>query len=211
LFGRVFCSWICPAGLLFDLTDRIRSWLPGAKQRPHDVHFWRGNKYVLLVGGLMVSLVVGVPVLGYFYPPALIGREIGHAVQNFFEGLVNEPAGAGGFVLTGAALFLGILVLVEVFVSRRMWCRYFCPGGAIYSLLGMKRVVRLRNDTAVCTSCTECVTACPMGLNPMQNRFGPECDLCLECKTACQPGAIRLQLPVSRRESTEEVKKGEAA
>jgi ferredoxin-type protein NapH len=208
LLGRVFCSWICPAGLLFDVADKVRSWLPGSRQR-RDIQFWRGNKYVLLVAGLAVSFVVGVPLLGYFYPPALMGREIGHTIKGFFEGLGSNSHFAGGFILTGASVLLLALVFIEVFVSRRMWCRYFCPGGALYSLLGRKRVVRLQNESSVCTGCTECVPACPMGLNPMKNQFGQECDLCLECRTACQPAAIRFKHPLSRAAKT--VKQGRAA
>jgi len=196
LLGRVFCSWICPAGLLFDVVDRIRSWLPGLKLRG-DVALWRGNKYVLLVAGLGVSFVLGVPVLGCFYPPALLGREIGHAIQAFFGGLVNDSGHVGLLMLTSASLFLAILAGIELLVSRRMWCRYLCPGGGLYSLIGRRRVIGLKNDLSLCTGCTDCVPACPMGLNPMKNQFGQECDLCLECRTACQPGAIRFKHPLS--------------
>jgi len=198
VLGRVFCSWICPAGLLFDLADKIRVWFPGLKKR-RDVAFWRGNKYVLLAVGLAMSFVVGAPLLGLFYPPALIGREIGQAVQSLFAGLGGDTGFVGWFALTGASVFLALLVFVEVFVSRRMWCRYLCPGGAVYSLLGRKRVVGLQN-TSACTGCADCIPACPMGLNPMKNQFGQECDLCLECQTACQPGAIHFQHPLARPE-----------
>jgi len=194
VLGRVFCSWICPAGLLFDVADRIRSRIPTARFGSRDVHFWRGHKYVLLVSGLIVGFFVGMPVLGYFYPPALLGREIGFGAQAFFEGLGTSSNGGAGLAVTGGALLLGILVLVEVFLSRRMWCRYACPGGALYSALGTRPVMRLHNDSRICTGCAECVAACPMALNPMRNQFGPECDLCLECRTACQPGAIRFHL-----------------
>lgn len=190
--GRVFCSWICPAGLLFDIADKIRSSLPRSHHR-RDLPFWRGNKYVLLGVGLTVSFIVGVPLLGSFYPPALLGREIGHAVEMSFQETTGGPRLASWFILTGTSLFLALLVGIELSVSRRMWCRYFCPGGALYSLLGRMRTVRLRNDLSVCTGCTECVPACPMGLNPMKNQFGQECDLCLECRAACQVHAIRFQ------------------
>ena len=196
VFGRVFCSWICPAGFLFDLADKIRVWFPGSKKR-RDVAFWRGNKYVLLAVGLGLSFLVGAPLLGLFYPPALIGREIGHVVQSLFAGLSGDSSYVGWIALTGASVFLVLLVFVEMFVSRRMWCRYLCPGGAVYSLLGRKRVVGLRN-TSACTGCADCIQACPMGLNPMKNQFGQECDLCLECQTACRPGAIHFQHPFSR-------------
>lgn len=188
LFGRSFCSWICPAGLLFELTDKIRSGL----NRLHSVHqlnLWRGNKYVFLTVGLSLSAMMGIPLLGHLYPPALVARES----QQMMSGLLL----GSGITITIASLLLLGIVLFEIFVSRRAWCRHLCPGGALYSLLGSRRLARIHNQTDICTQCTDCIPACPMGLNPMKNRFGPECDLCLECQSACESGSLKLRPAIS--------------
>ncbi len=198
LLGRVFCSWICPAGLLFEVGDQLRRLLHRF-HAGHSLTFWRGNKHVLLLVGLAMSAVIGLPLLGYLYPPAIVGRESHRLVDFLMTG-----ATVGGVALTAASVLLLGVVLFEVFVSRRAWCRYFCPGGALYSVLGVRRVVRLRNDTDVCTQCSDCVSACPMGLNPMKNKFGGECDLCLECRSACGSRSLKLTLAFgdARNEAT---------
>lgn len=197
LFGRFFCSWICPAGLLFDLSDRIRRFLEHLKIPVRHVTLWRGNKYVLLVIGLLMAFLIGIPLLGYFYPPALVGREANAIVTSFFSDLLDSPAGAGVIVFSGAALFLFVVIVAEILVARRGWCRYVCPGGALYSLLGSKRIAQIRNDRARCTECTECIKVCPMGLNPMKNLTpGIECDQCLLCLGACPPHSLEMELSI---------------
>jgi ferredoxin-type protein NapH len=192
VLGRVFCSWICPAGLMFELTDKLRRLVPKRYFPGANLSFWRGHKYVLLGTGLLLSFFLGAPLLGLFYPPALLGRETALAVQTWFGGLTKDPIQSGWFALSGISLFLFGIILLEWVVSKRMWCRYLCPGGALYSLLGRKRLLRLKNETSLCTECGECVRVCPMGLNPMRQEFGMECDHCFECLTHCSPGSVQL-------------------
>lgn len=202
VLGRFFCSWICPAGFLFEMADKVRAFLARMHVPVHNTTLWHGNKYVLLTAGLALSFVFGLPLLGFFYPPALLGREIHGAVDSFFRNLVDDPTNAGAISLTAVSLFLFVIVLVEVFVSRRMWCRYLCPGGALYTLLGALRLVRVGNHRPRCTHCTECVKICPMGLNPMGNDTpGPECDQCLACLGACEPGSLSLEFFLKKHSS----------
>ncbi len=192
LLGRVFCSWICPAGFLFEVTDRLRGFLKRKGFRPGNVKFWRGHKYILLAFGLVLSAFLATPLLGHFYPPALVVREIHRAV-------FSAGSGAAGIV-TGGALFLLFLFTLELVASRRAWCRYFCPGGALYSLLGTRRPVRVRLEESNCTKCADCVPACPMALNPMLDRMGTECDNCLACVSVCPDDALSFRKTTGERQ-----------
>jgi ferredoxin-type protein NapH len=199
LLGRFFCSWICPAGFLFDMADKLRALLAKSGLPFHHTTLWHGTKYVLLGTGLALSFVFAIPLLGFFYPPALVGRGIHAGVDSFFNGLADPPHTAGAITLTAVSLFLLGIMFVEIFISRRLWCRTLCPGGALYTLLGAARVVRVKNDRPRCTHCTECIKVCPMGLNPMAHDTpGPECDHCLACLPACAPGSLSLELGLPR-------------
>ncbi|MCF6314466.1 MAG: 4Fe-4S binding protein [Verrucomicrobiales bacterium] len=190
LLGRFFCSWICPAGFLFDIADHLRSLLQKLGMPTRQLHLWRGNKYVLLIVGLILSAIIGIPILGAFYPPAVLGREISHLSASFFSVLSDYPVVTG---ISFSGFFIIGIILVETFISPRLWCRYVCPGGGLYSLLGATRLVRVRNDLKQCTSCTECVQVCPMGLNPMKTESpGIECDQCMLCLNSCPPGSLTL-------------------
>ena len=190
VLGRVYCSWICPMGLFLEFTDKLRRMLRWLELRPRDVHVSRATKYVLLGVGLLLSAALALPVLGYAYPPALLGRELHDLVFGLFD---HAEMGVFGFALSGltwmSLVLLGIAVL-EVTVSKRWWCRYVCPGGALYSLLGARRAVRVQRNAAACTACGLCDRACHLGLKPMQDRFGPECDNCGLCISNCADDAI---------------------
>jgi ferredoxin-type protein NapH len=108
--------------------------------------------------------------------------------------MLDSLFGAAGVIsLTGVSLFLFVLLMVEILLSPRMWCRSLCPGGALYAVLGARRVFRVKNDFAACTQCAACIKACPMGLNPMSDALGIECDNCLACLPSCQPDALHIK------------------
>ena len=198
LLGRVFCSWMCPAGLLFALTDRLRRLLRLAEIKPAEVRFSHRNKYVVLVVGLLLAAIFGAPIFALIYPPAVVSRLI-HA-------WIFGTAMAGGLIV------LGVIVVVEVFVSPRWWCRTVCPGGALYGLLGFFRPLRIRFNARTCTGCGECEPVCPMGLNPIHDAQGIECDNCCLCLRACPEKSLyySVGLPVKNRRRKSKSHKGTA-
>jgi ferredoxin-type protein NapH len=198
LLGRVFCGWICPGGLLFDFAAKVRTALVrGLELRLPSITFSRANKYIVLGVGLLFALILSVPVLHYLYPPALIGRETHSLVMAQFD---RAEAGWLGFAvagLTGASLFLLALVLIEILIAPRFFCQAACPGGALYSLLGRFRLLRVRRKVGACTECTLCDQLCPRGLQPMADRAGSECDSCGVCLDVCKTDALKFRFSLS--------------
>ena len=91
------------------------------------------------------------------------------------------------------------IVLFEILISRRWWCRYVCPGGALYGLIGWARPVRVVHATGKCTRCAACVRVCPVGLNPMDDRMGRECDNCGLCVSNCKDKALNYGIRLSKK------------
>ena len=200
LLGRVFCSWICPAGFLLELSGKLRGLLRVLELKPGKARVWHGNKYVLLAVGLAFSFVVGLPLLGYLYPPALVGREVHNGVTVLFDRAEEGLLGFSAAGLTLASWVLLAIALVELAFGPRIWCRALCPGGAVYTLLGRRRLVNVERSPQSCTECGECVLACEMGLSPMTDRIGTECDNCGKCVADCPDVALRFVLgPGGRR------------
>jgi len=205
MLGRVFCSWVCPAGLLFEMNDKLRGVLRLLELPPRNLRMARGTKYSLLITGLLLSAVLAVPVLGYVYPPAVLGREIHDLVFATFD---RAEHGRFGFWIGGMSWMTVVfmtIVAIELFVSRRWWCRYVCPGGALYSVIGAARPVRVKLREQNCTECALCVAACPMGLNPMRDEMGKECDNCGVCISSCNDDALRYAISTPHKKTTPEV------
>ncbi len=185
LLGRVFCGWICPMNTLLEVVDKCRRLLRIAEIHEHDVKFSLKNKYLILAVVLGLVGVTGVPFVALFYPPAVMSREV-----HLF--VFGSTVGIGAYVLLA-------ICAIELFVSKRWWCRYICPGGALYSLLGRFRVVRVERDENKCVQCGECVRVCQFDLRPMLVQItGMECTNCGSCVKACNDDALRfrLMLPV---------------
>lgn len=185
LLGRVFCSWICPAGLLFEISGKLRKVLRFAEIRPGEVKFSHRNKYVLLGVGLLVVGVVSTPIFALVYPPAVLSR-LAHAW-------------IFGTALSGMLLLIGVMVVFELFVSPRWWCRTMCPGGALYALLGWLRPLKVKLDQDLCTGCMKCIPVCEPGISPVRESEGLECDNCGVCIRHCPEGALSFGLSVPGR------------
>ncbi len=181
LLGRVFCSWICPINTLLEVVDRCRGFLWIAEIRDRDVKFSLWNKYLVLVVGLVIAGVTSVPFLALIYPPAVISRE-----THLF--VFGSSLGLGLYLILAICAF-------ELFVSKRWWCRYMCPGGALYSLFGHFRLLRIQRDDKKCVKCGDCVRVCQFDQRPMLvHTTGSECTNCAACISACDSDALHYKL-----------------
>lgn len=195
LLGRVFCGWICPMNTLLEVVDKCRGLARLAEIRESDVRFSLKNKYLVLAIVLGLVAVTSMPLLALFYPPAVLSREM-HLIV------------FGSTVGMGAYLILAICAM-ELFVSKRWWCRYICPGGALYSLLGRFRLVRVVRREENCVQCGECVRVCQFDLRPMLVQItGMECTNCGSCVRACNDDALSFRLVLPHRESHEREPRG---
>ncbi len=176
LMGRVFCSWLCPGYLVFELGSKLRKLLRYMGLKTEGTAYSMSNKYIFLVVGLFAAFLFSIPLFVFFYPPAVLSR-IAH-------GWVFSAAFFGGLwvILT--------ILLFELFVSPRWWCRTMCPGGALYGLLGMLRPVKVETALSECTHCGLCSGVCEPGINPVTDSESIECDNCGACVTHCPEGAL---------------------
>ena len=180
IFGRFFCGWICPATFLYELNTNLRALLRWAGLKTGNMIFDKRLKYAVLGGGLLLSMVTGSVLMAVVYPPAIIGREIYYAIA------------LGGFG-SGLIFFIGTL-LFDLLVARRGFCRYLCPGGALYSLIGRYRPVRIQRIVENCNDCSKCNVVCEFGLDPLRDNFGQECNNCTACIAICPTDALTFDL-----------------
>ena len=125
LLGRVFCGWICPADLLFEIGSVVRRRV-GIETH---VSFSHRLKYAVLAAGVILALVAGTQVFAEIYPPRLVGGEL-------YQWITLGVPGVG-------AWFLLSLLAFEIFVSRRFWCRcWLGPFWPLARLSGKGKTLR---------------------------------------------------------------------
>lgn len=176
IFGRFFCGWICPATLLYELNTILSLGLHRIGIKSGNRKFDRRLKYLVLAVGLALSAISGSVLISVIYPPAIIGRELYFGIA-----LGGFGAGLAFFVMT---------LLFDLLVSRRGFCRYVCPGGAVYTLLGRFRLFRIKRIVENCNDCAKCNAVCEFGLDPLHDDFGMECNNCSACIAVCPTDAM---------------------
>lgn len=177
--GRVFCSWICPVSFLLELLDRGRRLISRKTFLRNRLLVARKLLWFVLIAELIASLVLGAPLFVFLSPPGLVGREIMMAV--FF----------GKLALEGVVV---IAVILLELLTRRFFCRTFCPLGGLLAFLGLKRRLRVHLQGADCTGCGRCGRACPMGLQPEEGEgLSAYCWNCGECVDSCRHDALHFR------------------
>lgn len=182
--GKVFCSHLCPARLLFELGQGARAGLLRLGVPLPDLRSkYRLGGFVLL-GGLVSAAISGASVWLFILP---------------YVGIA-----AGVFVLftTGTlAVFVGAVgawLAIDVFVAPGFFCGNVCPTGFVLEQLGRFSILRLRKKGAeACPDrCDLCVRVCPYGLSPREETHRPACDSCGRCVPACPKDRLRRTLTV---------------
>jgi NapH/MauN family ferredoxin-type protein len=187
LVGNVFCGWICPFGAVQDALTwlRKRAQLPQLAVPAGWDRWLRWGRFVIL--GVVLYCSVSTAKLWFSdYDPyvTLFG----------LRWLFEFDASTMWVSLTLLAVIVGGSLVVD-----RFWCRYLCPLGAVFSVVGRFSLLRIRRSSKACTDCTMCDKPCPVGIAPSKAKpfVSSDCIGCMECVAACPvKGALRVEAPV---------------
>lgn len=192
VFGKSFCSWICPVGLISetvgDLGEKIfrrKMKLPSLVDYP-----MRSLKYLLL-GFFVYSiffLMSAAALRAFLDSPYNLVADI--KMYYFFAEMSR-------FVLTviAALLFLSIVI-------RNFWCRYLCPYGALLGLLSLISPHKIKRNANNCIDCGKCTEVCPshIKIEKLRTVVSDECTTCLACVDICPTmDTLSLELTLPKR------------
>lgn len=200
-FGRFFCSWVCPMGILNQWVSYFYNKKTPTENYKENSYrkIFRWKYYILIL--LAVLAISGTLQIGLFDPIVLISRaftiSLFPALHYWGESIyLKQPVFHGGLLVT--FLFLAVL-FANRFITR-FWCRVLCPLGALLGVLSFSSLFRIRRDVEKCTDCNKCLHYCQGGCDPHSNLRVNECHLCMNCIAECPEEALHYGL--ARKESS---------
>lgn len=177
LFRRSFCGLLCPFGALQEVFARLgqkifkkRFVLPRKIDRP-----LRYLKYIVLVLTVGMAWYLGALWMSPYDPYSAYAH-----LSAVSDTIKEEPAAIVGFII------LAITLIASLFYDR-FFCKYLCPVGAFYGIIGKISPTRVERNDNLCIHCKACDKACPMDINVEKavKVTNAECINCNECVLAC--------------------------
>ena len=199
IFGRFFCSWVCPFGSIHHFVGFLGNRKRKAAEKIQLNRYRKAQsvKYLILfflLGMALFPSLASSLQTGLLDPIPLVTRSVN---------LVLLPILDRGTYLTSVeARFyeLGWLVLVVFsaavllnLVIPRFYCRFICPLGAFLGIISRFSIWRIGKTRSECTNCKLCEKACEGGCEPSGNIKIAECVLCFNCRDDCKHDLIAYQ------------------
>ena len=186
LVGRFFCGFFCSFGAVQDLlwlgSHRLRALFPRKRDLKKADRIFRFAKYAVLFY-FIIFVWSGVTAVKTAGPWQVFGQYVSFGHWPGLKPLLS----VGGILLL--VIFIGSLFV------QRFFCRYFCPMGAIYSLISRASFLKIDKPREGCGKCRLCTSKCSMGMDlTKKDRIaGGECISCQKCVSWCPKGNARFR------------------
>ena len=181
LVGRFFCGFFCSFGAVQDLlwlgSHRLRALFPGKRNLKKADRIFRFAKYAVLFY-FIIFIWSGVTAVKTAGPWQVFGQYVSFGHWPGLKPLLS----VGGVLL--------LLIFIGSLFVQRFFCRYFCPMGAIYSLISQTSFLKIDKTREECGKCHLCTSKCTMGMDlTKKDRIaGGECISCQKCVSWCPKG-----------------------
>jgi len=212
LFGRIYCSSVCPLGTLQDLAIGLKTRLKRKKkpryQKPRPI------LHYTILGVLTAILFIfqNIFFINLLDPYSLAGKIFNNLFRPVY--LLANNLLARGFqafdnywlysvpvkIISVASFVFSVLVFMVLillaFFRDRWYCNNICPLGGILRPISKISLFRLQISESRCTLCGSCVKTCKAGCIDLKNKNieFERCVACFNCIGACPEGGIGYRM-----------------
>lgn len=208
VFGRVYCSVICPMGVFQDVI----SWLSGQRKKKKYRFSYSPAKNILRYTVLALFVIAVIAGIGSFVALLAPYSSYGRIANNLFAPIYQwgnnvfayfaERAESYAFYETSVwmkslptfviAVVTFIAIVVLAWRNGRTYCNTICPVGTVLGFLSRFALFRISIDTEKCNACglcsRKCKAACIDGKRHTVDYS--RCVACMDCLDTCKHGAI---------------------
>lgn len=208
VFGRVYCSVICPMGVFQDVI----SWLSGQRKKKKYRFSYSPAKNILRYTVLTLFVIAVIAGIGSFVALLAPYSSYGRIANNLFAPIYQwgnnvfayfaECAESYAFYETSVwmkslptfviAVVTFIAIVVLAWRNGRTYCNTICPVGTVLGFLSRFALFRISIDTEKCNACglcsRKCKAACIDGKRHTVDYS--RCVACMDCLDTCKHGAI---------------------
>lgn len=212
IFGRVYCSVICPLGIMQDIINRFRGYVGKKAYRKNRFKYKKALTIVRIVFLGVFALLI---ILGMTTAAALIEpySEFGRIVSTFlgpvYDWINNRLADiavendsymfyhiAPQLMFLPAILLAGITFLIVAlfaWLDGRGYCNSVCPVGTILGYASKFSLLKPVIDSSKCNGCSKCSKNCKAScINYKEHQIDySRCVACMDCIGVCSKGAIK--------------------
>ena len=223
VFGRIYCSIICPLGVFQDILARIRR----KKNKYTYSKEVKWLRYPVLVV-FIIAAVAGIgslfqllaPYSAYGRIATMIFQPVWKAGNNVLA-LIAERADSYAFYSIDTwmrslpVLIIAAITLVVLFVlawrGGRTYCNTICPVGTILSFFARFSWLKIHFNEDKCKNCSMCSKNCKAACIDYKNHQVDysRCVVCGNCIDSCKFGALKYS--AGKNNSTEYRNKGIAS
>lgn len=222
LFGRIYCSIICPLGIYQDCIAHLAE-----RRRKNRYHYKKGYKWLRYhLGAVFFLLIVfGLTSIAIFVAPySIYGRIASNIFAPIYRlinnglALLSEHWHSYAFYsvdvyikslpmfIISIAYFL-IITLSAVFFGRD-YCNNICPVGTILGILSKRSIFKPHFDAEKCNSCGLCEKNCRCSAIDSKTHYidHSKCVMCFNCVAGCKRDAMRYGIKTKKNEDKKEIR-----
>ena len=209
LFGRIYCSVVCPLGILQDVLARLHPRKHKNVGRYTYSPELRWLRYPVLVL-FVVAIVAGVgSFVALLAPYSSFGRIAANllkpiyvAANNLFAGIAehydsyafyhvdNVIPSWPTFVIAAVSL---VVLAILAWIGGRTYCNTICPVGTTLGLFSRFSLFKIRFDEEKCRNCSACTKSCKASCIDFKTHKVDysRCVVCGDCLESCKFGALK--------------------
>jgi ferredoxin len=218
LFGRIYCSSICPMGIFQDIVDWISKKFHRKKKYPYfkerKILRWSIVAATVIAFFAGTNIIVSVldPYSAYgriattlVKPVYLLGNNVIAWIDNYYKHYRFYKLEV--FITSLMALMIAaITMLVIGFLSYkwgRLYCNTICPVGTVLGFVSKFSVFKIRINEEKCNNCGLCSMKCKSSCIDAKNKIidYSRCVECFNCLQVCNRKAITYSFAFAKKRS----------